>query len=237
MPETVRTAWPRAHRARVLGAARPRPARWRADHRLRARGGGPRRARPAVPGLPPGRARVRGPAPDEGPDRALLARPGAVRVPRPHARPARHGPLDAGRRPAREDARGAGGPPAPLPRRLDRARRGVDPPRARRRPLERPGAELRRVLRPHLPLVRSRRPARGVLHRRPAADRPARRRRLPRHLRAGARPEPPVLRPLPGGSRTRPRAPPPHRCRRRPAAREAIASRGAASARSATCSG
>ena len=54
----------------------------------------------------------------------------------------------------------------------------------------------------HLPLARSRGPARGVLHRRAAADRPPRRRRLPRHLRARARAQPALLRPLP----RRPRA-------------------------------
>ena len=47
--------------------------------------------------------------------------------------------------------------PGAAPRRLDRARRGVDPAGARRRTLERPRAELRRLLRLHVSLVRARR--------------------------------------------------------------------------------
>ena len=70
-----------------------------------------------------------------------------------------------------------------------------------------------------------------------AADRPPRRRRLPRHLRAGARPEPPLLRPLPRRPRAGARDPPPDRRRGRAASAAAIASPGAASARSATCWG
>ena len=48
---------------------------------------------------------------------------------------------------ARDVTRGAGRVPDALPRRLDRARRGGDPPGARRRALERPRPELRRLLR------------------------------------------------------------------------------------------
>ena len=66
-----------------------------------------------------------------------------------HARPARHGPVDAGRHARRADAARAGRPPRPLPRRRDRPRRRAHPRRARRRALERARPELRRVLRDH----------------------------------------------------------------------------------------
>ena len=53
---------------------------------------------------------------------------------------------------------------------------------ARRRPVERARPVLRRLLRAALPLVRPRGPARGVLHRRRAPGRAARRRRLRRDV-------------------------------------------------------
>ena len=88
-----------------------------------------------------------------------------------------------GRR-SRAPRRGAGRVPDPLPRRLDRARRGADPAGARRRAVERPRPELRRLHLDDLPLDRAGGPARGVHHRRPVADRPARRRRLRRDVPA-----------------------------------------------------
>ena len=91
----------RADRARARRPARPRAAGRRADHRLRARGrraGGPRQA---VPRLPAGRPGPRGAAADRQPARARLAGPRAEGLPRAAARPARHGPLDAGHAAAR----------------------------------------------------------------------------------------------------------------------------------------
>ena len=106
-------------------------------------------ARPAVPRLPPGRAR----ASRRRARRGTRAAPGwldrALRgLPRADARPARHRPLDAGRHAARPDAGRAGRVPDALPRRLDRARRRAASARALgRRALERARAELRRLLR------------------------------------------------------------------------------------------
>ena len=67
----------------------------------------PGRAGPPVPRLPPGRPGLRGDPPDEPAVR--LDEAGARRVPRPAARPARDGPLDARRgRDPRGDGRGPG---------------------------------------------------------------------------------------------------------------------------------
>ena len=52
-----------------------------------------------------------------------------------------------------------------------------------------------------LPVDRARGRARGVHHRRAASARALRRRDLPRHVQAARRPEPPLLRALPGGRR------------------------------------
>ena len=147
----------------------------------------------------------RGAAADDA-EHSLVAAARAEGLPSAAARPARHRPLDAGRRAARVEPRAAGRVPEAAPRRRDRPRRGVDPAGARRRALEHPRAELRRLLRLHVPLVRARRAARGVLHRRPAADRPADRRRLPRDVRARSRAQPALLRALPGRPRARARA-------------------------------
>ena len=69
---------------------------------VRPRGRRPRRPRPAVPGVLPGRTGQRGAAADPPPVVPRLSRAGARRVPRAHARPARHGPLHAGRDPSTE---------------------------------------------------------------------------------------------------------------------------------------
>ena len=112
----------------------------------------------------------------------------ARRLPRPAARPARDGSVDAGRlRDPGRITRGAGRVPHPFPCRLDRPRRGADPGRARRRALEPAWPELRRLHLDHLPVDRSRRSARGVAHRRPGADRPPGRRHLRRDLPAADR--------------------------------------------------
>ena len=69
--------------------------------------------------------------------------------------------------------------------------------------LERARAELRRAVRVLVSLVRARRPARGVRDRRRAGDRRADRRRLPGHVGADDRAQPPLLRALPGRPRAR----------------------------------
>ena len=76
------------------------------------------------------------------------------------------------------DRGAAGRLPRALPSRLDRARRRVDPARARRRALERARPELRRLLRDHLSLARPEGLREALHHRRPAAARPAHRRGL-----------------------------------------------------------
>ena len=142
-----------------------------------------------------------------------------ARLPRPAARPARDRAVDAGRvGDPRRHARGAGRVPDPLPRRLDRPRRGVDPGGARRRALERPRPELRRLHLDDLPVDRARRPARGAPHRRAGADRPPGRRHLRRDLPAADQGQPALLRALPGRPGARPRDPPPARRRGRPPA-------------------
>ena len=115
-----------AHRPRVHRAARPPPAGRRADRgvrpRGRARGPARRRSGPAVAGLPPGRPRVRQPAPVRP---GVLAEPGPGRLPGAAPRPARHRPVHPGvpahAGPAGQPP-GPGGLPEPLPGRLDRPR-------------------------------------------------------------------------------------------------------------------
>ena len=101
-------------------------------------------------------------------DRALRG------LPRADARPARHRPLDAGRRAARP-ARPAEQAEYLAHFRADSIVRDAEwiRARARRRALERARPELRRLLRHDLPLARARGPARGVHHRRAAAGRRA----------------------------------------------------------------
>ena len=104
-------------RARAHRPARPRAAGRPDDQRVHPRGRRPGRSRPAVSPLPPGRAGHRGGAPDRpahGLDGACPAR-----LPRAAARPARDGPIDAGRQdhPGRH-GRGPGRLPDPLPRRI-----------------------------------------------------------------------------------------------------------------------
>ena len=79
-------------------------------------------------------------------DRALR------RLPGPDARPAWHRPLDAGRSALRDDRAATGRLSGPFPRRLDRPRCRVDPPRAGRRALECAGSKFRRHVRHHLPI-------------------------------------------------------------------------------------
>ena len=182
--------------------------------RLHARGGGPDGARPPVPGLPPGRPGLRGAAADEPADSPGWMERALKRLPRPAARPARHRPLDAGRR--RSRARPPTSRPTyldALPRRLDRARRGADP----RGEL---GVERWSVLGQSfggfcvadLPVDRAGGPARGAAS--PAACRRSGGRSTTSTratYRARARAQPPLLRALPGRPRAGARAPPPAR--------------------------
>ena len=134
----------------------------RADHRLRARGRRLRRARPADARLPAGRAGQRGAAPHPLSELAGLAGPRAARVPRAHARPARHRALEPDRLAARTERARAGRAPDALPRRRDRPRRRAHPRRAGDRAVEPAGPELRRAVRDELPVDRARGPARGA---------------------------------------------------------------------------
>ena len=88
-----------------------------------------------------------------------------------------------------------------LPRRLDRARRRVDPARARCRAVERAWPELWGHVRRHLPLAGTRGAARGFHHRRTAGDRATHRRGLRAHVRDRARAQPTLLRALSGRPR------------------------------------
>ena len=181
----------------------------------------PEGLRAAAARLPAGRARPRGAAPDAQPEQPRLAGSRAEGLPRADARPARHGPLEPDRRARGDDAGRAGVLPDALPCRLDRPRRGVDPPRARRRALERARPELRRDVRRQLPLAGARGAARGVHHRRAAAVRRAHRRCLPRDVRVDDRRLRALLRALPAGPRARARA------RRAPGVRASCACRAA----------
>ena len=236
MPDVIRIARPGPDRARVLCPARSRRpdgeritvfAREVADPDGRDRPflvflqGGPGFEAPR----PAGAARRPGWI-----DRALQ------RLPRAAARPARHRALDARSARCRADARGAGGVPDALPRRRDRPRRRADPRASS-------GVERWSVLGQsfggfcvaHVPLPGSRGPARGVHHRRAAADRPPGRRSLPRDVRARARPQPALLRALSGRSRRGCASSAAGSTPRTSGSRAATASPAAASARSATC--
>ena len=122
---------PRPHRARVLSSARPRPARRRADHRLRARGrptptGATGRSWSSFRAARASRRRAR-PATRPRPfwlDRALTEFRVLMLDQRGTGRSTPVGALSG------QDPAGAGRLPEALPRRLDRARRRVDPPRA-----------------------------------------------------------------------------------------------------------
>ena len=205
---------PDACRARVLGAARPRAPGRRDDQASSpARSATPTARELPLPRVLPGRARLRSAAADE-PRRRHLARAGAEGVPGAAARPARHRPFDAGRDAARAERRRAGG----LPRRTSAPTRSSATRSGSAREL---GVERWSVLGQsfggfcvaHVPLVRPGGPARGVPHRRAAADRAADRRRLRAHLPPRARAQPPLLRALPRRPRARARDPPAARAR------------------------
>ena len=172
---------------------------------------------PPVPPLPPGRPGLRGGPPHESADGLDEACPPGL--PRAAARPARNRALDARRLgdPGRL-AGGAGVVPDALPRRLDRSRRRAHPRGAGRRALERARPELRRLHLDDLPVDRARGAARGLHHRRAVADRPTGRRHLRRDVPAADRPEPALLRALPGRPGAGPRDPAPARRRGGPAA-------------------
>src|SRR5258708_17047852 len=196
---------PGPREALVRPAARLRPSRPE-DPRLRARSGrgGQGECRPAVPGLFPGRAGIRFPAPGH---EFRLDQARAAGLPRAAARPARHGPLVFGHRSVaaldRRRAR-ASRVPAPLPFRQHRARRRGDPPAAGRgSPVEHPRPELWRLLRAALPVGFARGAEGGAHHgRHPIAHRIGRR-RLPRDLPPPGRKEPRLLRALPRRRRAR----------------------------------
>ena len=96
------------------------------DRRLHPRGRRARRLRTTVPRVPPGRTGLRG-------DRRRARRAGWMKralagVPRPAARPARDGPVDAGRSgDPRRDAARPGRVPHAVPGRLDRPGLRADP--------------------------------------------------------------------------------------------------------------
>ncbi len=134
-------------------------------------------------------------------------------------------------------AAGAGRLPEALPGRLDRARRRGHPPADHgRRAVGAARPELRRLLCDHVPLDRAGGRARGVRDRRAASARALRRRGLPGDVQAARRPEPPLLRALPGGRRARARAGGAARLGGRAPSRTARGCRRAACSRSARSS-